>query len=42
MEKAMSQNYVKYSEGEIGDVRVVDDFLPPPDRLVLRVESATK
>jgi predicted DNA binding CopG/RHH family protein len=27
---------VKYREGEIGRVRVVKDFLPPPDQLVLR------
>jgi hypothetical protein len=25
-----------YSEGEIGEIRIVPDFLPPPDRLVLR------
>jgi hypothetical protein len=27
---------VTYSAGEIGRVRVVEDFLPPPDALVLR------
>jgi hypothetical protein len=30
---------VKYSKGEIGRVRVVEDFLPPPDQLVLREEN---
>jgi hypothetical protein len=25
----------KYSEGEIGRVKLVEDFLPPPDKLVL-------
>jgi predicted DNA binding CopG/RHH family protein len=25
-----------YSNGEIGKVKVVQDFLPPPDKLVLR------
>ncbi|MFZ5737495.1 MAG: hypothetical protein ACOY6K_11495 [Pseudomonadota bacterium] len=32
----MKRPTVKYSKGEIGRVRVVDDFLPPPDQLVLR------
>jgi predicted DNA binding CopG/RHH family protein len=27
---------VKYSKGEVGRVKVVEDFLPPPDALVLR------
>ena len=26
---------VRYTEGEIGEVKVVADFLPPPDQLVL-------
>jgi hypothetical protein len=26
----------KYTEGEIGPVELVGDFLPPPDQLVLR------
>ena len=38
----MKKPTVKYSKGEIGGVRVVDDFLPPPDRLVLREESWTE
>jgi hypothetical protein len=37
----MKKSTVKYSKGEIGRVRVVDDFLPPPDQLVLR-ESNVK
>jgi predicted DNA binding CopG/RHH family protein len=28
-----------YREGEIGDVRIVEDFLPPPDQLVLREDN---
>jgi predicted DNA binding CopG/RHH family protein len=32
----MSSRTVKYSKGEIGKVRVVEDFLPPPSRLVPR------
>ena len=35
----MSRSTVRYSEGEIGEVRVVDDFLPPPDQLVLREDG---
>lgn len=37
----MSRKTVKYKEGEIGKVKVVRDFLPPPDKLVLR-ESNVK
>jgi predicted DNA binding CopG/RHH family protein len=32
----MKKRAVKYSKGEIDRVRVVEDFLPSPDRLVLR------
>jgi hypothetical protein len=32
----MSSRTVKYSAGEIGRVRVVEDFLPSPDALVPR------
>jgi hypothetical protein len=32
----MSNRTVKYTAGEIGRVRVVDDFLPGPDALVAR------
>lgn len=37
----MSRKTVKYTKGEIGEVKVVEDFLPPPGKLVLR-ESNTK
>jgi len=37
----MSKKTVKYTKGEIGKVKVVKDFLPPPDQLVLR-ESNVK
>jgi hypothetical protein len=30
----MKNRTVKYTEGEIGRLRVIDDFLPPPDALV--------
>jgi hypothetical protein len=31
----MKKPAVKTSKGEIGRVRIVEDFLPSPDRLVL-------
>jgi predicted DNA binding CopG/RHH family protein len=31
----MSRRTVRYTKGEIGDVRVVEDFLPSPDDLVI-------
>jgi hypothetical protein len=38
-EVSMKKPTVKTSKGEIGRVRIVEDFLPPPDRLVLRKEN---
>lgn len=35
----MSSRTVKYTAGEIGRLRVVDDFLPPPDALVPREDN---
>ena len=35
----MSNRTVKYTEGEIGRLRVVADFLPPPDDLVAREDN---
>lgn len=35
----MSSKTVKYSAGEVGKVRIVKDFLPPPDALVAREEN---
>jgi hypothetical protein len=35
----MKKPPVKYSKGEIGRVRIVEDFLPSPDRLVLREDA---
>jgi hypothetical protein len=32
----MKKPSVRYSRGEIGRIRIVEDFLLPPDRLVLR------
>ena len=35
----MKKPSVRYSKGEIGRVRIVEDFLPSPDRLVLREDN---
>ena len=35
----MKKPTVKYSKREIGRVRIVEDFLPSPDRLVLRTDA---
>ncbi len=35
----MSSRTVKYTTGEIGRVRVIEDFLPSPDALVPREEN---
>jgi hypothetical protein len=35
----MSNRTVKYTTGEIGRVRVIKDFLPPPDDLVPREDN---
>ncbi len=35
----MKSRTVRYTEGEIGRLRVIEDFLPPPDKLVPREEN---
>ena len=35
----MKKPTAKYSKSEIGRARIVEDFLPSPDRLVLREEN---
>lgn len=30
---------IKYTEGPMGTLRVIKDFLPPPEQLVLREEN---
>jgi predicted DNA binding CopG/RHH family protein len=35
----MSERTRRYSEGEIGDLKVVEDFLPAPSQLVLREDN---
>ncbi len=29
----------KYTEGPVGELKVIKDFLPPPDQLVLKEEN---
>jgi len=33
------KNKIKYTEEPMGELRVVKDFLPPPDQLVLKEEN---
>jgi predicted DNA binding CopG/RHH family protein len=33
------RNKIKYSDEPMGELRVVKDFLPPPDQLVLKEEN---
>jgi len=33
------KNKISYSDGPIGEVRVVEDFLPPPEELAFREET---
>jgi predicted DNA binding CopG/RHH family protein len=35
----MSNRKVQYTAGEIGRVRIIDDFLPSPDELVPREDN---
>jgi predicted DNA binding CopG/RHH family protein len=35
----MKKPTVRYSKGQIGRVRIVEDFLPSPDNLVLREDN---
>ena len=36
---SMKKAAVKYGKGEIGQVKVIGDFLPSPDQLVLREDN---
>jgi hypothetical protein len=35
----MTERTRRYSDGEIGDVRIMGDFLPPPGQLTLREDN---
>jgi hypothetical protein len=38
-ETRFMKNKIEYPESEIGDVKIVTDFLPPPSKLVLRDDN---
>ena len=33
------KNKIKYTEEPMGELRVIEDFLPPPDQLVLKEDN---
>jgi hypothetical protein len=33
------KNKIKYADEPMGELRVIKDFLPPPDQLVLKQEN---
>ena len=33
------RNKIKYTEEPMGELRIIKDFLPPPDQLVLKEEN---
>ena len=35
----MKRLTAKYSRGDVGEARIVEDFLPAPDKLVLREDN---
>ncbi len=35
----MKKNSIDYTKGEMGNVRIIKDFLPPPSELVLRDDN---
>ena len=35
----MKTRKVKYTDGPIGNIKMVADFLPPPDQLILKEET---
>jgi len=39
MGRKVRKRSVEYRAGEIGKVRLVKDFLPPPEKLVLRQDN---
>lgn len=39
MSHSNMKNKIKYSDGEIGEVKIVEDFLPKPEDLVLKDET---
>ena len=35
----MKKSSIEYAKGEMGNIRIVKDFLPPPSQLVLREDN---
>ncbi len=38
-ERKYMKKTVNYTDGNIGDIKIVDDFLPPPEALVVKDEN---
>lgn len=38
-ERSFMKTKTKYTEEPLGELRVVEDFLPPPDQLVLKEDN---
>lgn len=38
----MKKKKIEYTAEPIGDLKLVNDFLPPPEKLVLREETVKK
>lgn len=38
-EKYMLRKKIKYTDGPVGKVKIINDFLPTPDELVLKEET---
>jgi predicted DNA binding CopG/RHH family protein len=39
MNKNMKKRKIEYTNEPIGDLKLIDDFLPPPAKLVMREET---
>ena len=38
-ERKYMKKTINYTDGNIGDIKIVDDFLPPPEALVVKDEN---
>lgn len=38
-EKKRMKKSIKYTEGEIGDIKIIEDFLPTPEELAFKDEN---
>lgn len=38
-EKRLMNKTIKYTEGEIGNINIIEDFLPSPEELVFKEEN---